>query len=79
MSLRGAISVEKIASGTELQRPQQVFQLPEVKNVFGDVLPPLGLCYIHVVCVFLCNLSCAFVQDALMCFLCKKAISSTFG
>ena len=65
--------------GTELQRPQQVFQLPEVKNVFGDVLPPLGLCYIHVVCVFLCNLSCAFVQDALMCFLCKKAISSTFG
>ena len=54
--------------GAELQRPQQVFQLPEIKDVFGDVLPPLDLCYIHVVCVFLCNLSCAFVQEAVMCF-----------
>ena len=27
--------------GAELQRPQQVFQLPEVEYVFGDIFLPL--------------------------------------
>jgi hypothetical protein len=41
MSLRGAISVEKMASGLK------ILQLPEVENVFGDILPPFCFCDVH--------------------------------
>ena len=34
----------------------------------------LDLCYVDVACVFLCNLSCAFVQEAVMCFFLQKTI-----
>jgi len=45
--------------GAELQRPQQVFQLPEVEDVFGDVFAPFGLGYIHdVVFVSLLSVRC---------------------
>ena len=33
--------------GAELQRPEQILQLPEVENVFGDVLPPFCFCNVH--------------------------------
>ena len=35
--------------GAELQRPQQVFQLPEVEYVFGDIFPPFGFRYVHFI------------------------------
>ena len=45
--------------GAELQRPQQVLQLPEVEDVFGDVFAPFGLGYIHdVVFVSLLSVRC---------------------
>ena len=39
--------------GAELQRPEQVLELPEVEDVFGDVLTPLGFGYVHDGSVFL--------------------------
>ena len=33
--------------GAELQRPQQVFQLPEVEDVFGDILAPFVFGDVH--------------------------------
>ena len=33
--------------GAELQRAQQVLELPQIEDVFGDVFAPFGLCYIH--------------------------------
>lgn len=39
--------------GAELQRPEQVLELPEVEDIFGDVLTPLGFGYVHDGSVFL--------------------------
>ena len=39
--------------GAELQGPEQVLELPEVEDVFGDVLTPLGFGYVHDGSVFL--------------------------
>ena len=45
--------------GAELQRAEQVLQLPEVEDVFGDVFAPFGLGYIHdVVFVSLLSVRC---------------------
>ena len=38
--------------GAELQGPQQVLQLPQVEDVFGDVLAAFGLCDVHVLLLF---------------------------
>ena len=35
----------------ELQRPQQVLQLPEIQNIFGDILPPLRFGDVHMLYV----------------------------
>jgi hypothetical protein len=34
--------------GREPKRTKEVFELPEVEDIFGDVLAPFLLCYIHM-------------------------------
>ncbi len=41
--------------GAELQRPQQILQLPEVEDVFGDILLAFRLCYVHTAVKLLKN------------------------
>ena len=45
--LAGGDERRKDRFGTELQRPEQVFQLPQIENVFGDVLPPFRFGDVH--------------------------------
>ena len=33
--------------GTELQSAQQIFQLPQVKDIFGDIFAPFGFGNVH--------------------------------
>ena len=34
--------------GAELQRPEQIFQLPQIEDVFGDILTPFCFGDIHI-------------------------------
>ena len=53
----GCHELGKNRFGAELQRPQQVFDLPEVEDVFGDVFASFGLGDIHDGGVYLVRLS----------------------